>query len=721
MALSPGYSLNNRYRIESILGQGGMGSVYRATDLNLGMDVAVKENQYLSAEFSRQFQREASVLANLRHPNLPRVSDYFTIQGQGQYLIMDYIEGEDLRQRIERSGSLPEKEVVLIGAEICDALDYLHNRPSPIVHRDIKPGNIKITPESKVYLVDFGLVKVMHGKQETSTGARAMTPGYSSPEQYGTARTDPRSDIYSLGATLYAALTAEIPEDSLARLTGKTKLTPITKLNPRVNKKVAAAVEKALELEPEKRFQTAAEFKKALREAANLTVKEIKQLTISPPPPKTGENGAESKADAGNKSTDDGRGGKKKQGSGCGTFFLLLLFILLVGAAATMFLNLSWVEDVAPLWAKYISPSALFSTAFPAQANTATPVHSPSPTVIATPTLTSTVTAGATITATATSSVGTVIETTPSPATATTIASATPMPTPIALGGGSGLIAFASNRTGTVQIWSMDADGSNLTQLTNLSDGACQPSWSPDGQQIAFISPCRGEHNTYAGSLIYIMNADGSDSHPLGVPPDSSGDFDPTWSPDGQRIAFTSLRSGAQRIYIYNLTTASLLQITKGTNVEDGQPAWSPTGTQLAFVRTSALSQIWVVTDDGQTQQPFSLSGAVNDFSPVWSPDGQSIYYCQTNPDTYLPWLMRLRYVDRGTSNENHVPPAGQPNVIPIVGPRISPDGNWIAYEGWPDGTNHDIYLMRINGSDVQRLTNDPALDFDPAWQPAPH
>jgi Tol biopolymer transport system component len=133
------------------------------------------------------------------------------------------------------------------------------------------------------------------------------------------------------------------------------------------------------------------------------------------------------------------------------------------------------------------------------------------------------------------------------------------------------------------------------------------------------------------------------------------------------------------------------------------------------------LSQIWVVTDDGQTQQPFSLSGEVNDFSPVWSPDGQSIYYCQTSPDTYLPWLMRLRYLDRGTSNENHVPPVGQPNIIPVVEPRISPDGGWIIYESWPDGTNHDIYLMKINGSDVQRLTNDPGLDFDPAWQPVTH
>jgi serine/threonine protein kinase len=721
MALSPGYSLNNRYRIETILGQGGMGSVYRATDLNLGVDVAVKENQYLSAEFSRQFQREASVLANLRHPNLPRVSDYFTIQGQGQYLIMDYIEGEDLRQRIERSGSLFEKEVVLIGVEICDALDYLHGRPSPIVHRDIKPGNIKITPESKVYLVDFGLVKVMHGKQETSTGARAMTPGYSSPEQYGTARTDPRSDIYSLGATLYAALTAEIPEDSLARLTGKTKLTPISKLNPRINRKIAAAIEKALELEPEKRFQTAAEFKKALLDAANLTVQESRQLTISPPPVKPKAGSKVSNADGNmQKGHAKNRDGQKK-GHGCGIFLFLLLFIVAVGGASTLFLKLDWYNPVIPLFNHYF-PEGI-SLIIPI--STPTPVtvtlSLPAPTQSSTPTLSFTSTPQVTNTVVAITPTEAATTVSTGSQTITATVSTTPLPTAIPLGGDSGRIAFSSNRTGSIQIWSMDVSGGSLTQLTNLSDGACQPAWSPNGQQLAFISPCRAKHDVYAGSSIYIMNADGSDIHSLPIPPDPAGDFDPAWSPDGQRIAFTSLRTGEQHIYVYNLTTSALSQVTKGPDAKDGQPAWSPSGTQLVFVRTSIFSQIWVVGDDGQNQLQFSLSGPVNDLYPVWSPDGQSIYYCQTNPDSYLPWLMRLRYFDRGTSNENRVPPPGQPVVSPIVKARISPDGSWIAYESWPDGTNHDIYLMKINGSDVQRLTDDSGIDFDPAWQPTMH
>ncbi len=118
---------------------------------NLGISVAVKENLFLTDEYARQFQREANILASLRHPSLPRVGDYFSIANQGQYLIMDFIEGEDLRQRIERLNTIPDNEVILIGAAICDALHYLHHRYPPIIHRDIKPGNIKITPEGRYH------------------------------------------------------------------------------------------------------------------------------------------------------------------------------------------------------------------------------------------------------------------------------------------------------------------------------------------------------------------------------------------------------------------------------------------------------------------------------------------------------------------------------------------------------------------------------------------
>ena len=138
--------LIKRYRILEILGQGGMGSIYRAEDENLGVQVAVKENLFTSDEYARQFRREAVILANLRHPNLPRVTDHFVIDGQGQYLVMDYIEGQDLRERIDTQGLLSDVDAVILGTAVCEALAYLHSRQPQVVHRDIKPGNIKITP-----------------------------------------------------------------------------------------------------------------------------------------------------------------------------------------------------------------------------------------------------------------------------------------------------------------------------------------------------------------------------------------------------------------------------------------------------------------------------------------------------------------------------------------------------------------------------------------------
>ena len=193
MTLEPGVLLYNRYKIVEVLSHGGMGAIYKAYDQSLNAEVAVKENLFTTEEGSRQFHREATILANLRHPNMPRVTDHFVIEGQGQYLVMDFIEGEDLRQRMAREGCLPEEDVILIGIAICEALAYLNHRQPPILHRDIKRADIKITPGGQVFLVDFGLAKAIQSGQATTIGAQALTPGFAPPEQYGQG-TDLRSD-----------------------------------------------------------------------------------------------------------------------------------------------------------------------------------------------------------------------------------------------------------------------------------------------------------------------------------------------------------------------------------------------------------------------------------------------------------------------------------------------------------------------------------------------
>jgi serine/threonine protein kinase len=264
MPLNTGILLNQRYRIVKLLGQGGFGAVYRAWDLNLKRAFALKENLDLSPESIRQFEREASFLADLHHPNLPRVIDYFLIAGQGQYLVMDYIEGETLEDKMKLAGGpLPESQVLSWIIQVCDALDFLHSQKPPVIHRDIKPANIKITPEGKAILVDFGIAKTQFGGMQTTLGARAVTEGYSPPEQYGHGVTDHRSDIYALGATLYHMITGVPPVESVQRYLGSSLPAP-RNLNPSISPASEGAIIKAMDVEMANRFQSAGAFKTSL-------------------------------------------------------------------------------------------------------------------------------------------------------------------------------------------------------------------------------------------------------------------------------------------------------------------------------------------------------------------------------------------------------------------------------------------------------------------------
>ena len=264
MTLSIGQILNHRYRIVALLGHGVFGAVYRVWDLSLNKVCAIKENLDASPEAGRQFQREATMLASLQHPNLPRVTDYFFLVGQGQYLVIDLIEGEDLQTMLDRLNQpLPEAQALNWIEQICDALNYLHSQSQPIIHRDIKPANIKITPQGKAVLVDFGIAKIYDAQTKTTVAARAVTPGYSPPEQYDhTALTDACSDIYALGATLYTLLTKHEPIPSIQRLSAN--LPALRSLNPNVSPHVEKAILTAMEMQTTLRYSNAKQFQLAL-------------------------------------------------------------------------------------------------------------------------------------------------------------------------------------------------------------------------------------------------------------------------------------------------------------------------------------------------------------------------------------------------------------------------------------------------------------------------
>jgi serine/threonine protein kinase len=252
--------------------------------MNMDCPRALKEYFDTSPQAQKQFKLEAKLLGDLIHPNLPRVIDHFLIPGQGQYLVMDFVDGEDLQEKLDKtSGPLSESQVIPWIGQICDALAYLHSQKPAIIHRDIKPANIKITPDGKAMLVDFGIAKVYDALLSTNVGARAITPGYSPHEQYGKGKTDTRTDVYALGATLYALLTGGEPEESIHRVVTDSLLPP-EQINPAISQKTAGVIRKAMKVDPASRYQNIALFKTALFATAPMvSTQPISQPIVTQP------------------------------------------------------------------------------------------------------------------------------------------------------------------------------------------------------------------------------------------------------------------------------------------------------------------------------------------------------------------------------------------------------------------------------------------------------
>jgi len=276
--LKSGEILRGRYRIARIIGQGGMGSIYLADDQRLaGRQCALKEVEHdrsLPADVVRetreQFLREATVLARLDHPNLPKVSDFFSI-GARDYLVMDFVPGKDLRTIIaeatQTSSFIPEVDILSWANQLCGALEYLHSQDPSILHRDIKPSNLKITPSGLLKLVDFGLVKMLAPGEVTITVLQGQgTALYTPLEQFGgdSGHTDNRSDIFSFGATLYHLLTNTAPVNARERFLEPESLIPPRKINPEISPRTERAVLWAMSLHPDERPENIDVFRKSL-------------------------------------------------------------------------------------------------------------------------------------------------------------------------------------------------------------------------------------------------------------------------------------------------------------------------------------------------------------------------------------------------------------------------------------------------------------------------
>ena len=279
--LAPETVLQNRYRIIRLLGQGGMGAVYEAIDERLDTTVALKETLFADERLRKQFEREARLLARMHHPALPRVSDHFA-EGDGQFLVMQFIPGDDLSQMMARKqGPFPPDQVLTWGDQLLDALDYLHTQDPQIIHRDIKPQNLKLTGRGQIILLDFGLAKGQTAGISvvtTSASIFGYTPNYAPLEQIQGLGTDARSDIYALSATLYHLMTGVKPPDALTRAAALVNSQPdplarANEISRAIGPEVANVLARAMSQNRDQRYATAAAMRDALtgtEEAATL-------------------------------------------------------------------------------------------------------------------------------------------------------------------------------------------------------------------------------------------------------------------------------------------------------------------------------------------------------------------------------------------------------------------------------------------------------------------
>jgi hypothetical protein len=272
LMLAPEVVLQNRYRVVRQLGQGGMGTVYEAIDERLDATVALKETFFADERLRKQFEREARLLARMHHPALPRVSDHFA-EGEGQFLVMQFITGEDLAHMLTvRQGPFPTEQVLTWADQLLDALDYLHTQDPQIIHRDIKPQNLKLTSRGQMILLDFGLAKGQASAVSvvtTSASIFGYTPNYAPLEQIQGLGTDPRSDIYALAATLYHLMTGVKPPDALTRAAALVNgqpdpLLPANQVVPSISPQVSGVLARAMSQNREQRFATAAEMRGTL-------------------------------------------------------------------------------------------------------------------------------------------------------------------------------------------------------------------------------------------------------------------------------------------------------------------------------------------------------------------------------------------------------------------------------------------------------------------------
>jgi Tol biopolymer transport system component len=683
MALQPGDILSNdHYRLLRQLGRGGFGFVYLARDALLDEEVAIKEliPALVGDEtMLKRFLAEAKATMRLTHKRIVRTHNVFH-EGGNYYIVMEYMAGGSLEDRLREQGPLPVDEALRIATEVCEGLACAHGEG--VVHCDLKPHNILFDAAGEAKVADFGIAHVsgemLSRSWMTPAGFVAGTLPYMSPEQADGVRDDPRLDVYALGAVLYRMLTGRVYLDFDHRETPRAQMENVQRIyrrqpappsahNPRIPPWLDAIILKALAKRPEVRYASAEELQAELLrqrvprstapEASLPQPQPIRQpLTPTPLPstPKSSRAPTPASAPA-----------RRLRAAfwplaGVTGVVLVVLAIALVAALGGGEGDNQADEPAA-------TTQVLVETILP------------------------------------------LLPTEPAEWVAAT-APPSPMPQTPTPPGGGGRIAFASTRDGNDNIYVMNPDGSGLVRLTHSPDTTeWDPAWSPDGRQIAFSSDMDGDFLE-----IYLMNADGSGVARLTHSPGQ--DTDPSWSPDGQRIAFLSQRgksenfSALYEIYVMNADGGGARRLTDA-RMRVSSVAWSPDGSLIAFTadHEGGDSEIYVMNPDGSGVIRLTDNSS-EDWNPSWSPDGRYIAFTS----------------DRGGNRELYVMNADGSGVSQLThSPETEAQGSWspdglrIAYTAYHDRSQtREIYVINADGSDRTRLTNNSVRDTDPSWSP---
>ena len=679
-----------QYQIGAAIGAGGMGEVYRAIDVRLGRAVAIKVlPARLAADESARvrFEREAQAVAALSHPNILAIHEFGQQDGVA-FAVMELLEGETLRARLDH-GVLPMRKVLQIGADIADGLAAAHDKG--IVHRDIKPENVFVTADGRVKILDFGLARreSVDFSGRTPDGETALagtdpgtvlgTVGYMAPEQVTGQPVDARADIFALGCVLFEMASGR---RAFARATVPETMTAILREEPSPDTDRSAwpaafdaVVHRCLEKRPTERFQSARDLAFALRSIAG--------SSSSAERPPTG------------------------------------------GFVASILRRRSPAATIAALAAGGIALvlAGRYTVRRDETPQPAGPVFESFDRV--------------------TDEAG--VETTPA----------------ISPDGKS--VVYAKTVGLDTALYLLRV-GSKMPQRLSGESPAhdSQPAFSPDGDRIAF----RSERN---GGGIFLMSATGESVTRL-----TSAGYSPCWSPDGKEIVVASSTFATPTDLSGTATGLTLVTIATGqarTLAFSGralQPAWSPGGGRIAFwtvLGGSGQRDIRTLAVDGSDAAQGGSAvtdDAALDWSPSWSPDGQSLYFSSARGGTMNLWRVAI---DQATGRLLGVPePATTPSIwsgdlsfsrdgsrlafatldyrstllrIPfdpvreaVIGPAepilkgtrpirdhsLSPDGRWIAFT--QAGTQEDVFVARVDGSEYRRLTDDSFRDRGPTWSP---